>query len=1005
MPLAETISPSHRVVSIIPRSGIQFLDYGFSLILPDGKKSDRAPRSWGFVDSLRSPESLPRLLLRGDENVAGVPGREDYEVSQKQLIQFAARTWLPLPLLREKAGGGFLQGPVNWARAYVVPLPDRDEAQHDHRLVIAIDTDLIDYDSRSAYLAPSPDDAKTGQTFSLPTRPEQLNFFLQQDWVRHWVDERLKLMLQSEERQRKGRREVILSPEEVADRLQGPNEALARYTSLLDLLNELDFMPKLRLVDTETLDIPVHVDVEMVLDLGNSRTCGLLVEAEPESRAVDINSAFKLELRDLSRPEQVYSDPFDSRLEFALAHFGSEEHSQTSKRYGAFSWPTIVRVGPEAIWLAGTRRGSDGRTGMSSPKRYLWDKDRAQQPWKFNAGPSGALSEGVAAQGLFATLVNDGGRPLHLPDPLDDDQLPSFLARFSRSNLVTFALAEILLQAVVMMNAPAQRLRRRSAETRRRLRRLILTMPTALSIEERRLLQERAEAARDLVYLCLGWVRKSAVGHGLVWGTTRKPAIELRWDEASATQVVYLYSQVALNFSGDARAFMRAVRAGAATQDRPVDTLTVGTIDIGGGTTDLVITTLTAEGQGAHVTIFPRQDFRESFALAGDDIVQALSCEIVVAALRRAIEAQVTPSRAEVIVQDLFGGNRGDMTAEDELRRAQFATQIAARVAVAVLGAYESVDPLRPAESSDAPLKAFFGDDEPPTALIAALDRTICQHTGSADFSLLEVPITVDLGKVESIVRTLTSKMFEALTEICWRFRVDLILLSGRPSRLPAIRDMVVESGALPANRVVAMHQFRVGQWYPFRDAEARIKDPKTTAAVGGMICLLAEGHLPNFNFRSNRLAPRSVARYLGKIETVNRLLDQDVYYGELDLENPESDLPDRQFEFRGPMALGVRQFPREWWPASLLYMIDYRNEEARAKLQPLTPLKVQLKRGRAPRKASAPDQAQEPNDSLAIDSAESLGGSNAKSGLELRLQTIRNRDGYWLDTGVLLDV
>ncbi len=42
------------------------------------------------------------------KNVAGFPGREDYEISQKQLIQFATRTWLPLPLLREKAGGGFL---------------------------------------------------------------------------------------------------------------------------------------------------------------------------------------------------------------------------------------------------------------------------------------------------------------------------------------------------------------------------------------------------------------------------------------------------------------------------------------------------------------------------------------------------------------------------------------------------------------------------------------------------------------------------------------------------------------------------------------------------------------------------------------------------------------------------------------------------------------------------------------------------------------------------------
>ncbi|MGI4797849.1 MAG: virulence factor SrfB, partial [Janthinobacterium lividum] len=680
LPLAESIAPVHRVVSIIPRSGIQFLDYGFSLVLPDGKRNDRAPRDWSFIDSTRAPQHVPMLLLRGEANVAGVPGKEDYSVGLKELLQFASRTWLPLPLLREEPGNRFFEGPINWARVYIVPLEDRDAGKHDHRIVIALDTNLMEDHPSTAYLAPCPEDAKNGRKFSLPTRPEHLSFFLQQKWLRDWLEETFHLMLEAEQRRLSGRREVSLSDEEVADLRQGPHEAVARYMALLDLLNELDFLPKIELVDTETVAKQVHVDVEMVLDLGNSRTCGLLVEAEPDSRGVDIKSAFKLELRDLSRPECVYSDPFDSRLEFALAQFGSEQHSSHSGRSDAFSWPTIVRVGPEAVWLAGRRRGSDGRTGMSSPKRYLWDKAPAQQPWRFNGVTPDGDQDGVAAQGAFAMLVNDSGRPLHIPDPdgIEDDQLPSMLARYSRSSLVTFALAEIFLQALVMMNAPAQRLRRRNAALRRRLRRLILTMPTALSLAERRILLERAEAARDLVYLCLGWVSRVQGAPGLDWGDELKPEIDLRWDEASATQVVYLYSQIALNFSGDACAFMRTIRSGgqaartAAQMERPENTMSVGTIDIGGGTTDLVITSLTAEGQGAHVTLFPRQDFRESFSLAGDDIVQALSREIVVTALRQAIEAVVGRRRAEVVVQDLFGGNRGDMTAEAELRRAQF---------------------------------------------------------------------------------------------------------------------------------------------------------------------------------------------------------------------------------------------------------------------------------------------------------------------------------------------
>jgi hypothetical protein len=745
----------------------------------------------------------------------------------------------------------------------------------------------------------------------------------------------------------------------------------------------------------------------MVLDLGNSRTCGLLVEAEPGSRGVDINRAFKLELRDLSQPDQVYADPFDSRLEFAMAKFGLDHHSQRSGRSDAFTWPTIVRVGPEAVRLAGARRGGEGRTGMSSPKRYLWDENESPQPWRFNGPTLDGEWEGVAAQGPFATLVNDIGKPLHLI-PLDaagEDNLPSLLASYSRSNLVAFALAEVFMQALVMMNAPAQRLRRRNADLPRRLRRLVLTMPSALSLTERQLLKQRAEAARDLVYLCCRRAERIPGETSLAWLDGTPPEIVLKWDEASATQLVYLYSQIALAFSGDARSFFSSVRGGATGKNESA--LRIATLDIGGGTTDLVITTHVAEGLGANVTIFPKQEFRESFSLAGDDIVQALSREIVVASFARHVQQFIGRERTEVLVQALFGGNRGDMDAEEQLRRQQFATQIAAPVAVAMLGEYEGYDELIPTAPEERPLRQFFPHQlPPPQALCAAVERSV-REAGAGDlFNLLDLPILVDMTDVDRVVRSLMTDMLRALMEVACRYDVDLALLSGRPSRFPAIKKIILESGAIAPHRVIAMHEFRVGQWYPFRSRDARITDPKTTAAVGAMICLLSEGHMANFNFRSDRLVARSVARYLGKIETSSRLQQQDVYYADLDLENPDWAMPETSFEFRGPMGLGVRQFPNEWWPATLLYTIDYEDEAARVRLQPQTPLLVQLKRERIARTSGAlPGQAVEVNDRLIVDRLESARGSVRRQSLSMRLQTMRNRDGYWLDTGILVDV
>lgn len=1002
------------VVSLIPNTGIQFLDFGFSLSDADGKRNPKAPTAWGYYDPLPGKQGpaavLPTLLSRGDEQLA--PGHEDYAIDVKRLVQFLERAWVPLPMLREEPGYRHYPGPVNWCRAFLLSVPERDVGGNEYRLIIAVDTSLMEAHADEAYLAPSPDDARNGRRFSLPGKSDFYNFFLKQEWVRGWLDELFRAMAEAAERARLGRREYNLSPEEIADRMEGPNAQLARYIAFIDLLSQIDFLPKLTFTDTITPAKQPYIDVDMVLDLGNSRTCGLLIESEPGSGQAAIDRAYRLELRDLSRPEHVYREPFDSRLEFALARFGFDHFSHRSGRADAFVWPTIVRVGPEAVRLAGNRHGSEGRTGMSSPKRYLWDEEPSQQSWRFNGPNIEGDWEGFAAQGVFATLVNDAGKPLHLTIAGEDD-LPTLLARYSRSNLVTFALAEMLLQAIVMINAPATRLRRLDRDSPRRLRRIILTMPTALSLSERQLLGERAAAARDLVYLCLNRAQRSqdpAAGAALEWLDGQEPEIKLKWDEASATQVVYLYTQIAHGFSGDARAFFRAV-LGSSVENEDAGLLRVATLDIGGGTTDLVITDLKAEGSGGNVTLLPTQRFRESFSLAGDDIVHAVARHFVVGAFKAALGHMIGRDRTDVLVQKLFGGNIAGMGAEEQLRRQQFAIQVAAPVAISLLSEYERFDPLRPPAPQERPLGSFFAPDSQPSAsVIEGIERAVREAGAGADFKLLSVSVSVDLEDIDNVVRSLVETMLRALTEVTWHYRADLLLLSGRPSRFPAIRNIIVESGAVPPHRVIAMHDFRVGQWYPFRNQDARISDPKTTAAVGGMICLLAEGYLQNFNFRSDDLHPLSVARYLGKVEANNRLLAQDVYYSDLNLEAPPADapLPDTAFQFRGPIALGVRQFPNEWWPASLLYIIDYASETDRVALQPKTPLLVRLQRANEPRASrSAARGDTVVNDRLIIERVEIVDGGRyvRPSQLRMRLQTLRNRDGYWLDTGILVDV
>ncbi len=1015
--LAE-LFPLPPLVTVIPDTGIQFLDFGIKLVLADGKRNVQVPASWGFFDPppdrRRQAEPLPTLLRRGETDVSSGrtdfrAGNEDYQITPSKLVEMLGRVWLPLPLLREEPGYRNARGPINWARIYVAPLSAPDAAGHDHRLVVALDTALMGVLPNGGYLAPSSDDARNGRLFSLPRKTDDYNFFLMEPWVRSWLDEVFRKRILERECRRANRREVVLSDDEIESRKQGPNDPLAHYMALLDLLHELDFLPKLRLADTVTAPRQEYVDVNMVLDLGNSRTCGLLVEAEPGAAAPDIGKAFKLELRDLSRPEFVYRDPFDSRFEFALASFGYDQHSLRSGRADAFSWPTIVRVGPEAVRLSGARHGTEGRTGMSSPKRYLWDEMPSEQSWRFNGPSLDGVNEGYAAQGRFAQFVNDAGKALHMTAE-HEDALPSFSARYARSHLVTFVLAEVLMQALTMMNSPARRQKRSNADLPRSLRRLILTMPTALSHAERQILQDRAQAALELVYLCVNRLTIDADGER-AWRNDREPEVVLKWDEASATQVVYLYGQIARAFSGDARAFCASLRASSPKTGTAAEepALRVATLDIGGGTTDLVITELEPRGQGANITLLPKQLFRESFALAGDDLIRTMAREIVVGSFRAEFTRQLGRARSDSLVQHLFGGDRGDMTPEERIRRQQFATQVATPVVLSLLGTYEGADLLRPPAVEERPLSYFLPGDQLSPAVVTWIERAFQSTGGDGHFRVSDILIPVDVAEVDRLIRETLDTVLRALTEVAWRFDCDLMLLSGRPSRFAAIRNIVVESGALPPHRVIAMHDYRVGQWYPFRDSEARISDPKTTAAVGAMICLLAEGYLYNFNFRSDHLAARSVARYLGMIDDSGRIRTQDVYYHNLDLEQNDYQLPETSFEFHGPVLLGARQFPVDWWPAGQLYALDYKNDEMRRRLQPKTPFHTRLGRGPSQRRRLPPHAAGTPapelNDRLIIIGAEAETGENVMRGLELRLQTMRNRDGYWLETGILIDV
>ena len=358
------------LINLIPNTAIQFLDFGFNL---NESRVSRAFLSEAGADGRPVLTSLYPDDASGQfvtQDGRAVTPEQAYSFNAAKAAGIFSGVWIPLPFLRvrEPRPDGhhlFDQGPINWARARLVELPTPDAEGHTHRVTLAFDTQLLPTREGRPYLAPSPLDMQSGEEFALSDAEADTEWFLEQEWVREWLRQRFHAF----ELRRRAPRRVDEAE------LRASPEPAAAYLTVLTLLRRAAQPPKLRFTFVDngpTARLNRPVDVDLVLDIGNSRTCGMLMETSGDA-PVDMNDSYRLELRDFSHPEQVYDEPFPSRVEFVRGAFGDEKLSRRSGRASAFMWPTVTRVGFEAQALSYFSHGTEGNTGLASPKRYLWD--------------------------------------------------------------------------------------------------------------------------------------------------------------------------------------------------------------------------------------------------------------------------------------------------------------------------------------------------------------------------------------------------------------------------------------------------------------------------------------------------------------------------------------------------------------------------------------------------------------------------------------------------------
>ncbi|MBQ9406666.1 MAG: virulence factor SrfB [Desulfovibrio sp.] len=1078
------------IISLIPYGLPQFLDF-------EAPMDQKRPISMTFVEEIADAEpgegrQVRLIELEQDEEgeyiipeTGATVEESDYcTISTAQIRSQNEQhshmdpwldRWLPIPFFRQsddRHDDGkpvFHNGPVNWARAFLTrtcnemePLPSN------WRLILAFDMQADASDERHIGLSTS--DISESAICSLATLKRDNNSFLNEGWVGQWLTSVWTEYYRDDKRKKYMPKRAVDDDEDTGELHVGHLASYLVYLKLLDTIIDGKCV-RIAKIEEGSADSANFINVDLVLDIGNSRTTGILVEHLPDDSSESrLLNSYRLQLRDISRPHLRHSEPFETRVEFSKTEFGLSEYSDRSERENAFAWASPIRTGPEATRLAGMSVNAEGASGMSSPKRYLWDQEE-RDLWFFNKSQTQESEELVSSLSL-CRYVNNCGIPLinlkeikAANEPLAEGAERPLLSsiavdlqnifgkeiseqssrfamqpRFCRSSMMMYLFMELIQQALLTINEPAVRESRGYPDRPRRLNSLIFTVPPGMPSVEKTIYGTWGKAAVEVMWSVLGWKDfYQDYARKLKKGETRKaiedyrcnPDVKCLWDEATCTQLVYVYNEIMYNYASDAHLFFEIMGkkrpmpvdgefSAASAETRLQPTLRVATIDLGGGTTDISVTTFVlANERDSTNRIWPKQEITDGFMVGGDDVLRNIVTSVVFKSIVAHLVKQGVPQHnAEAAMHAMFGQKSIDVRVQN--LRVQFVRQVAIPIAYAVLALYERKDLHDVSGDFSFPIRALFLGHEgtapcprveaPTPEVLEFFSKEIHRRFG-VSMDIMDLELSIPCAEVDKAVASVVGSTLDSLGELVHAYNCDVLLLTGRPSCWNAVVRQIFSILAIAPDRVVPMRHYKVGSWYRFVEENGIIVDPKTTVVMGAVLCQLAENSLEGFVFNSSRLKLKDTARYIGELDNQGVLSKDKVWF---DVSKGGGDCLVKEVEFSAPISIGFRQLSADRWTATKGWYMDFSSQEAREKSVGKTPYKVRVEfklpegEDAYDEKAMFRDKINQPNINYRDyrDSVKERVGDTVVTGrpIKIRLSTLSKSEesGCWMDTGVL---
>ena len=643
-----------------------------------------------------------------------------------------------------------------------------------------------------------------------------------------------------------------------------------------------------------------------------------------------------------------------------------EQISLTPHMFRSIS-PAVIGPVAKKV-LSGLNVEGGGLAFLSSPKRYVWDDEAAGANGKthWTMSRQDWRAEG-SAQNRLRPLSGEIMR--FMPNADADWTLESwpFLtegehdvrADHSRADALVWVALSIMEHAHKQIQSEAWR-KNNQPFLRRELGDILLTYPAGWTEAEIDVFREKWEKARDIFAMSRMETPKIAFEKGEL------PDVALELDEAVAPQLAIVFSEMhhMRDYGENWIELYGRERSGK-------QTVRVMTIDIGGGTTDTSVVEYADDQPGVGVDLAANLMFKDSTTIAGDRLVKDIVERVMLPQLGEAF----AHDKQQKDLYERFFFTRANRDGE----RAKWSV-ISRTVIIPMIHHW-----LRNFSAEDVSTV----DWRPVAAGASAEQIEQLNQMGKAMGLSADIlnPFESVKPKVSLIRKTIQDwflHIADAHARYLAIFECDLVILTGKPSELPEIRELLEKRLPIFPDRILSAKGYFAGDWLPL-SRDGKIADAKLVTALGTAVYRgVQSGLISGWRIRGDLDESCRVQNYWGRIAgNLKPFLENDILLAPGEKEVTARLLTDS--------FIGRARFLNHVLPEQVYRLIHKGGEQILADI-------------RVRRKVTTAEGRQY---AMSAEALELISAKNAQTGssiplsdIQLQLCTLPRAEEFWQDTG-----